>query len=606
MKILKAETMAEQENLLAATMQEHVSQGKTFSLEFSGWGFDSYHSGEEFIITLNDEPIFQGYLDSVRQRNSDGFETTEMTVLDSIAQMQKIASMLQEEEVEIEGSGTSVSKGVNRKTSVATRVGSSLGNKVMAVEGKQYTIKVASAVSNYSYVKRTKRVYSMLSQLQSIRSAHPDLSISVNEATKEINIDSTRSAETLELNTDLIPLQIESVEPDFASVCNGVLVTVPYGTEKKLDRVVYSLPASASIHEPGVKVIRTAPGVLSYAVMQAYQYHSVASKLYYNCSVSLPMEKAEGNYLGKNLALTGPGTNPEWNGMLAPVSSVTWDFITRTVTIETQNAVSEPDIPDDPDTPSNDDFSGDGGGGFDPDPGIDPDRSSDESSESGYSLSSGDFSTEFLEPTDFEPLYSRGTFWLTLHWTASKPCTYTLLVDDGEMPFLYNLEEKTSMKLELGYGAYTFTLTATTKGDNPQEAMDVGTYKYMGPSMPSKSKSEKPTPGKSSSGKPNPGKSSNGTPRSDSAQRSDSKHQYAPCSCSHPCSELAALKEKVTALEARVKQLEEQKCDCNAIMAQISEAIDEAIKHVQVEVQVDGVLEHNEIGKLKFNTNGSY
>lgn len=570
--------MAEQENLLAATLQQTISAGSTFTLELPGWGFSSYQEGDEYIITHKGEQIFHGYLDAVTQRNEDGNETTAITILDPVARLGKITSMLQEEEVKIEDP-MQPSDGISRSTSIAVSVGYALSGRVISVQGIPYTLSVAPAVANYSYVKRTNRTYSMLALLQSVRNAHPDLSVTLDEPSRRIIIDSTRRAAPLELNTEQHALTIDTVEPDFASVCHGVIVTVPQGTEGDLDRIVYRLPSGVSIHEPGIKIIRTAPAVLSHAVSQAFQYYDIASKLFHSCSVTLPLEQAESDYLGKNLALTGPGTNTEWQGMRAPVSAVRWDFIARRVTIESSNAIAEPDIPDDASTPSDSDF---------PFPSPDPSQSESESESESESMSGG-FIVSFLEPTAFEPIPQRQAFMLTLNWTSNLPATFTLLVDDGKMPWLYNMRDLTDMRLELPYGAYTFTVTATTKSTPQQVAMDTSSYAYHGPLPPSPSQ---PSQSAASSGQPSP------PPQPSPSSPSQS--------CSSPCSELIALKARVTSLEARVKWLEENSCDCNTIMERISAAIDDALNHVQVEVQVDGTLEHNEVGKLKFNTSGTY
>lgn len=571
MHILNTETLVEQGNLTTAQLVRHISQGASFNATFPGFGFEQYEDGEEYSIVHQGREIFHGYLDTVQHSNAEGHPETSLTVLDTVAELAKITSQLQEEEVNLGSGGNGPNAGgtgrynaMKRQTNMAVSLGSYLDGLKVRLHGKEYTFRVLEEAAAYAYVKRTDRVYSMLSIFQSIRSAHPDLSIFADEEAAEIIVGSTRLAENAELDTTRHAVRIDSVEPDFADVCKGVLVVLP-NKNGDTDNVVYRVPSDVSIHEPCIKIIRASNNTSTYAVRQAFQFWNVASLLYHNCSVTLPMQQASGDELGKNLLLTGRGTAPQWGSMRAPVSSMTWDFVAQTVNLTSENALAEPDIPDNPDTPKDSDFPDTPTPPPPPDPPFPPDpgQSSDDSSGASSEEPPVETALEayFLEPTEFEPLPSKKAFWLTLNWTANLPCTFSILVDDGKAPWVVTPDSPDSMKLELPYGRYRFVLTATTKSQPLQEAADEQTYVY--------------DPVRTGEG----GTRTGGLLTENTEHRPTEGKTFGPTHCGGcDCAEKwKALEVWKLEIERRIKALEDMSCDCASIIREEAAAVANAL-----------------------------
>ncbi len=149
-------------------------------------------------------------------------------------------------------------------------------------------------------------------------------------------------------------LEISGITPNYESVPTGVAVVVEWtetvgmmGMEEKYSKVL-TWPEDLDIDATGVRVFKaTAPNERAaddqaeFVMQQLRAWFEGASHVFCSGSVTLKMQDLPLSPLAHKLNIVGPGAI---DTMSTPITSVEWDFLRQTVTLNLGGEIPEPKI----------------------------------------------------------------------------------------------------------------------------------------------------------------------------------------------------------------------------------------------------------------------
>lgn len=149
-------------------------------------------------------------------------------------------------------------------------------------------------------------------------------------------------------------LDISGITPNYESVPTGVAVVVEWpekvgatGREELFSKLL-TWPEDLDIDATGVRVFKTtAPNEASadlqaeHVMRQLRAWFEGASHVFCSGSVTLKMQDLAGSPLAHKLNIVGPGSI---DTMSTPITSVEWDFLRQTVTLNLRGDIPEPRI----------------------------------------------------------------------------------------------------------------------------------------------------------------------------------------------------------------------------------------------------------------------
>lgn len=369
-------------------LNESAENASTLSIQYEGYVEQVYLT--PVTLRRGERVLFHGKVTSFSHSNDGGRRSTAVTVTDALWLLEHVPFAAQVREIldkagkndgkeqrGVRGARLRQTANENMRTwgEVAASIKVDAGDWVTG--GGSIRVDAGGAAYALEAYLGSDKVITAWNALCRMRQANPDALIHL-EPDGRVRVVSISNAPLLEWDTGSVPLfAAAEISPLYENAVSGVAVCVtgeweevthrfefrqPDGsTEVREEREEVSLtsyrvyPEGLDMGSSGVKIFTGSANSrtnleaqLAHMMQQARAYYEAVNTLQWGGSLTVPMDALDAaggeSPLMHRVNLSGTGAAAQWGAMAAAVTAVSWDFMTRVVTVTLGMQVQDPEL----------------------------------------------------------------------------------------------------------------------------------------------------------------------------------------------------------------------------------------------------------------------